>query len=597
MITPPNETTAALDALLDGGPLSVAFQPIVDLARGRPLGYEVLGRCGPVSGPLATVAKSPALLLEVAQEHGRLLALDRRWRELAIRTIAARDDADWLFFLNVDPRVVEDEGYTPGYTLSLVRRYGLAPARFVLELTEAPSRDPKEVERVLVHYGRQGFKVALDDLGAGQQSLVTLLRVAPDIVKLDRDLVRSVDTDTARMHLLRALSEFARRTGILLVAEGIETTGELQAVCDAGVPLGQGFLLGRPAPEPQPLSASVRAQIGSTYRRAGVEVGRSSTTRDPSLALSSLVDGLRATPTLEAMLPHVTDCAAALLGAERVSLRLLDEARTRLLVAARTGPSLHGGSGADFAVGEGFAGWVAEHGVPLRTGRAADDPRFVSRPGMRGAIGSFLGVPLLDAAGVIGVLATTSPDPEVFSLADERWMKVVAGAAAPYLDVARLSRLAITDPLTSALNRRALEHLLPQAEGERVQPLCAVAIDLDRFKSVNDRFGHGTGDLALRAVVRLMTSVLRQSDRVVRLGGEEFLLVLPGVDRAGGHAIAERVRAAIGAADILPDARLTVSAGVAEQGPGEDRDSLLARADKALYQAKSNGRDRVELGD
>jgi diguanylate cyclase (GGDEF)-like protein len=594
---PPSETTAALDQLLARGPLSVAFQPIVDLARGRPLGYEVLGRCGPVEGPLADAAKSPAVLLEVAEKHGRLLALDRRWRELAIRTIAERGDADWLFFLNVDPRVVEDPAYTPGYTLSLVRRHGLAPARFVLELTEAPSRDPKEVERVLAHYSRQGFKVALDDLGAGQQSLVTLLRVAPDIVKLDRDLVRSVDTDSARTHLLRALSEFARRTGILLVAEGIETPGELQAVCDAGVPLGQGFLLGRPAPAPEPLSTSVRALLGSTHRRAGHESGRTRTDRDPSFALASLVDGLRAAPALDAMLPLVTDCAAALLGAERVSLRLLDEARARLLVAARTGPSLHGGGGADFAVGEGFAGWVAEHGVALRVGRADDDPRFVTKPGMRSAIGSFLGVPLLDAGGVIGVLATTSPEPDAFSLADERWMRVVAGTAAPYLDVARLSRLAITDPLTSALNRRALEGLLPHAEAERVAPLCAVAVDLDRFKSINDRFGHGTGDLALRAVVRLMTSVLRQSDRIVRLGGEEFLLVLPGVDRAGAQAIAERVRAAIAAADILPDARLTVSAGVAEQAPGEDRDSLLARADRALYQAKSKGRDRVELGD
>ncbi len=597
MIAPPNETTAALDQLLESGPLRVAFQPIVDLARGRPYGYEVLGRCGPVEGPLAEAAKSPALLLEVAEKHGRLLALDRKWRELAIQTIAERGDADLLFFLNVDPRVVEDPAYKPGYTLSLVRRHGLAPARFVLELTEAPSRDPQEVERVLVHYGRQGFKVALDDLGAGQQSLVTLLRVAPDIVKLDRDLVRSVDTDAARTHLLRALSEFARRTGILLVAEGIETAGELQAVCDAGVPLGQGFLLGRPAPSPEPLSGPVRVLLGSTQRRANIELARSRTDRDPSLSLSALVEGLRVAPTLEAMLPHVTDCAAALLGAERVSLRLLDEARAKLLVAARTGPSLHGGGGADFAVGEGFAGWVAEHGVPLRIGRADDDPRFVARPGMRSSIGSFLGVPLLDAGGVIGVLATTSPALDAFSMADERWFKVVAGTAAPYLDVARLTRLAITDPLTSALNRRALERLLPQAEAERVEPLCAVAVDLDRFKSVNDRFGHGTGDLALRAVVRLMTSVLRQSDRVVRLGGEEFLLVLPGVDRAGAHAIAERVRATVAAADIVPGSRLTVSAGVAEQAPGEDRDSLLARADKALYVAKSKGRDRVELGD
>jgi len=434
---PQPDVAAALDALVAGGPLSVAYQPIVDLQRGEPLGYEVLGRCGPLEGPLTVAARGPAPLLALAQRHGRLLALDRRWREIAIAAIAGMEDRQSLFFLNVDPRVVEDPGFVSGFTLSLVERHGLTPQRFVLELTEVASRDPEAVERVLEHYGRQGFRVALDDLGAGQQSLVTLLRLQPHIVKLDRELVRDVDVDAPRAHLLGALAEFSRRAGILLVAEGIETAGELHAVVSAGVPCGQGYLLGRPAPRPEPLSREARETLRAETHRASPRAAHSYGTRDPSLPLVALVDGLRRGGSLEAMLQQVTDGAAALLGVPRVSLRLLDESRTRLLVAARTGTALHAAGGADLVVGEGFTGWVALHHAPLRVDDAETDPRFVPRPDMVVDLRSYLGVPLLDDRGCIGVLAATSTSPHAFSILDERWLRLVAGAAAPYLEAAR----------------------------------------------------------------------------------------------------------------------------------------------------------------
>ncbi len=437
---PEPDVLAALDELVAGGPLSVAYQPIVDLQRGEPLGYEVLGRCGPLEGPLAAAARGPATLLALAQRHGRLLGLDRRWREIAIEAIAAMPNRESVFFLNVDPRVVEDPGFVPGFTLALVERHGLSPQRFVLELTEVASRDPEAVELVLEHYGRQGFRVALDNLGAGQQSLVTLLRLQPHIVKLDRELVRDVDVDAARAHLLGALAEFARRAGILLVAEGIETPGELHAVVSAGVACGQGYLLGRPAPRPEPLSREARETLRAEIQRASPRSAHSYGTRDPSLPLVSLIDGLRTAGSLAAMLQHVTDSAAALLGVPRVSLRLLDEDRARLLVAARTGTALHTGGGADLIVGEGFAGWVALHRAPLRIDDAEADPRFVPKPGKLVNLRSFLGVPVLDQHGCIGVLATTSTSPHAFSILDERWLRLVAGAAAPYLEAARRTR-------------------------------------------------------------------------------------------------------------------------------------------------------------
>lgn len=589
------DPVAALDALIGGGPLTVAFQPIVDLGSGEIAAYEVLGRAGPVAGPLAHVAKSPATLLDEAHRHGRLLALDRRWREIAIAAIAAHGDAQPLFFLNVDPRIADDARAAPGFTLALVRAYGLAPERFVLELTEAPSRDPEAIERVLERYAEQGFRVALDDLGAGQQTLANLLRLRPHIVKLDRALLRGAEGDPTRAHLLGALAEFARRTGIELVAEGIETEDQLRAVCEAGIPLAQGFLLGRPAPRPAPLAPAARASLRAIARGpAAPEQPRLSP--NPSADLLRMIDQLRGAGPLEAKLTHVARCAAGLLGVDRVSVRLLDHSRTRLLVAARVGTAVHVAD-AEFAFGEGLAGWVVANCAPLRVDHADRDPRFAERPDRVAPLGSFLGAPLRGVDACFGVVTTSSPSHRAFGPEQERWLRLVADIAAPHLEVARLQRLSRTDPLTAALNRRALDGLLPDDGEITAAPLCIAVFDVDDFKHVNDRLGHAAGDAALQAVTRTFADVVRRSDRTVRLGGEEFLLLLPGVLLAEARAIGERVRDVVASREIVPGATLTVSGGVAERRPGEGRASLLARADAALYRAKALGKNRVACAD
>src|SRR5262249_18455437 len=110
---------------------------------------------------------------------------------------------------------------------------------------------------------------------------------------------------------------------------------------------------------------------------------------------------------------------------------------------------------------------------------------------------------------------------------------------------------------------------------------------------VNDRFGHAAGDETLRAVAQVLTAGLRRDDRVLRIGGEEFLVVLPRVDCAAAAVIAERARERISKARVVPGHPITASVGVAEARPGETREALLARADAALYRAKTLGRDRV----
>ncbi|OIQ49936.1 putative diguanylate cyclase YdaM [Pseudodesulfovibrio hydrargyri] len=162
--------------------------------------------------------------------------------------------------------------------------------------------------------------------------------------------------------------------------------------------------------------------------------------------------------------------------------------------------------------------------------------------------------------------------------------------------------MSTVDPLTGAHNRRFFMEKLDE-EVERGQrygtPLSLLAIDIDHFKKVNDTYGHSVGDKVLQRCVDTCKQTLRSSDTFGRLGGEEFMAILPFADHGTGHDTAERLRLALsrcthGGKDGLPP--FTVSIGVVQLERDDTADSLLKRADEALYRAKENGRNRVERG-
>lgn len=162
-----------------------------------------------------------------------------------------------------------------------------------------------------------------------------------------------------------------------------------------------------------------------------------------------------------------------------------------------------------------------------------------------------------------------------------------------------IEQLALRDAVTETFNRRHIDALLG-AELQRLAriggSLCVCLVDIDRFKSVNDRFGHAAGDAVLLGVARAMTAQLRGIDMLGRYGGEEFLILLPGTPLAAGQVCAERLRTGVAALGLLPEPaeRVTVSIGLAEGAAGDTVASLVARADDAMYRAKHAGRNRVE---
>jgi len=162
---------------------------------------------------------------------------------------------------------------------------------------------------------------------------------------------------------------------------------------------------------------------------------------------------------------------------------------------------------------------------------------------------------------------------------------------------AAIVALSLTDQLTGAGNRRRLEEALPVEVGRAKRTgdiLCAFMADLDRFKRVNDEYGHAAGDVVLRAFGGLLRRLTRPTDVVARFGGEEFVVLMPQTKLEDALTVAERIRESLAAMTIDPlPAPVTVSIGVAQAGRDEAPDALLRRIDQALYAAKDAGRNRV----
>lgn len=305
--------------------------------------------------------------------------------------------------------------------------------------------------------------------------------------------------------------------------------------------------------------------------------------------------------SLNKALQLVTDTALALLPGDHASIRVLDQSRTELLSGARSGSGL-GKRPVKHAAGQGVAGWVVDNGALLRLDDAPLDARFVPKPNQGFEIRSMLAVPLWSAGDVVGVLAITSKERETYGDEHELLASLLANCAVPPIEKARLARLAVTDAHTLTFNHT---YLMPGLKAEiaklegRSGALSVLLMDLDHFKVVNDTYGHPAGDVALREFADRVRRTTRDNDIVVRRGGDEFVLIMPGSGSQSAQAVAERICSVMAQQPISispeQDIKVTVSIGVATWNSEETAEGLERRADDAMYSVKQRGRNGVAL--
>lgn len=234
-----------IQAAIRGDVLDAVFQPIVDLSDGRVVGVEALTRF--ISRP----RRSPETWFVAASDHGLLSELELAAASRALDHVERVPDGVYLS-VNVSAETL--------CTPRLLQILRVVPAhRVVLELTErSPIVDHEAAAGCLADLRALGSRLAIDDVGKGFSGLGHVVEFSPDLLKFDRSLVSDVDSDDAKSALVARLTSFADERGIEVVAEGIETEAELDALRALGVRTGQGFFLGRPGPIPSTINGSLR---------------------------------------------------------------------------------------------------------------------------------------------------------------------------------------------------------------------------------------------------------------------------------------------------------------------------------------------------
>jgi diguanylate cyclase (GGDEF)-like protein len=295
-------------------------------------------------------------------------------------------------------------------------------------------------------------------------------------------------------------------------------------------------------------------------------------------------------------LARIVDLVKQVIDVPIAAVSLMDEHTQRM-------KAISGLDVTEFPRAETFCNHTIAQSGPFTVNDALADPRFAANPFVRGAphIRSYIGVPLTTPDGYnIGTLCAVDTTPRAFDQAQGEIMRKLAEIAVEQFELQQIAR---QDSLTGALTRRGFfaeleRELVRTARYER--PSSLVMIDVDRFRTINERYGHAAGDAVLVSIANACLAGMRRTDVFGRIGGEEFGLLLPETEAEEARDAAERIRAQI-AATILQvgntELRFTVSMGIAHApGPGEPIATWLGEADIALYESKQFGRNRVTVG-
>ncbi len=341
-----------------------------------------------------------------------------------------------------------------------------------------------------------------------------------------------------------------------------------------------------------------------------------------SFSLEAREEG-SSTPALHAITQHLTRALADTSGLAAVGevvlhhvVQAVPSGMASLAVAASDGElsivATHGYPRAlvehlRIPAGSGVIGAVHVSRIPLLVPDVAATPGL-DRRRSRYRTGSFAAVPIVAGAESLGVVSLTDRlNPGPYTADDLAALAVLLAPAALALGRERVWReaqayaqAAVIDPVSGLFNRRYFQARLDEELQRGIRQLTSVAllmVDLDGFKSINDRFGHVAGDLVIRDISEILRRSVRIFDVCTRFGGEEFAVMMPGGTVESAGTIAERIRQRVEAyqrsESDLADLRVTASIGVAVSPPGMTARELIERADRALYHAKKQGKNRV----
>lgn len=489
-----------LTKILKQKAIQAVFQPIISLVDGEVFGYEALSR-----GPQGSLLENPELLFPAAEKFNKVWELEFLCRSKAL----ARSNGlpkDKMLFLNVDPKIINDPRFQKGVTLDMLAHHKIDASNIIFEITEKNSiEDYKSFRQILDNYTSQGYKIAIDDTGAGYSGLKLLAETRPQFIKIDMDLVRNIDKDAFKQALMKAFYEFSVVTNMKIIAEGIETLDELNTLINIGIPYGQGYLLCRPNPQFLDVNQEVKESIITKNFRKKQETFHTPVTM-PIGELSRRDSGFSAMVTGGTVFDHFNNNPnvmgiAILQGEAPVGLLMKNKFLKQL--ATKYGLAVYMNRPAGLLMDQNFL--VVDYHTPLEQ---------VSKLAVaRGEESLYDYIIVTKQECYYGIITVKQLLEKITDL--------------------EIKRAKHSNPLSGLPGNILIEEKLKLVI-DTGEPYCVLYFDLDNFKAYNDIYGFEKGDKILCMTAQIIQSQFKNSrisDAFIgHIGGDDFIAVVTGVN-------------------------------------------------------------------
>ncbi|WP_456473402.1 EAL domain-containing protein [Desulfolithobacter sp.] len=475
--------------------IEVLYQPILNFADGKIYGWEALSR-----GPEGSIFRSPVTLFDFAEKSGELFALEKTCREKAIGSFGPILPEQKIF-INIHPRTLADPEFTPGKTHEILQKYNCEPRNIVFEITEKHSiKDFSVFHKTLDHYRNQGFKIALDDAGAGYSGLWSMAELRPDFIKIDMDLVHNIDRNPIKRALMETLVTFAEKVSSKIIAEGIESETELNAIIDMGVHFGQGYYIARPGyPPSHEVATPVHTSQVSILSKIS---SRSSTCLLPIGDLTENVLSVHRHTRIEElhkMINEDPDIASIVVCDDHerpVGLIMTHNLIKKL--ASQYGISLYYKEKASFLMDKN----------PIIVDQSAPSEQVAQKATCRERFKAY---------------------DDIIVTADNRLVGIVSvQKLIDYMVQVQLEMAKGSNPLTGLPGNCAIEQIIEKKAVSRA-PFSIIYADLDNFKVYNDTYGFKKGDELIKLLGYVMNWAARRhgntDDFLGHVGGDDFILL------------------------------------------------------------------------
>lgn len=491
--------SALFEDILNNEKITSLYQPIVNLRTSEIIGYEALSR-----GPEQTQFYSPLALIEKAHELNRIWDLEMLFRKKALERLH-RLEKDKFLFINVDPDVIKTPEFKSGLTKEYLEQVGGEETSIVFEITERTAiSDYTAFQMILENYRRQGYMVAIDDVGAGYSGLKTINELRPNFIKIDMDLIRNIDKDAFKQALIKAFVDTSLTTNIKIIAEGIETKEEMKTLILLGVHAGQGYYLKKPARSFEALDEDTIIRIHD-YNKIAKNLNAFSKEYH---YISNLITNSNY-QVYESMAPAITVKS------------YLDKTNLKSVCICENNCPV---------------GLVMKHNLDACLSGKYGFALYSNKPISRIMNTTPLIVDLYTPISVVAKTAMGRSDDQLFD-------DVIVTKGSKYFGTVSMKKIfeytlmfeknnaKENNPLTGLPGNPVITRVLTDLVSYK-NASCILYVDINEFKIYNDVYGFEKGDYMIKYIADMMGDVVKRdfpfSSFVGHIGGDDFIVVIDG---------------------------------------------------------------------